>query len=300
MSERAATGSKTVSGRIARGSDGGGLVRRAYRRSPIRYLRKRVWDHRGIRPNDVFLTAYPRSGSVWMRFLLTDALVGDADFPLVHATVPYVGRHHDVPEVVPGGGRVIKTHEPYMSRYRRAIHLVRDPRDVVISYFHFLQRIEKIVVDPTDDVEASFDHHVDAFLAGRVDGFGTWQYNLDTWLEAPERGADVIRVRYEDLKADPATEIRRLTDWLGCDLTDADIARVIENCSVERMQASESEARANDPRFFNRHAMRTGLPVVREGRAGGWRTNLTADQQRRFSVFASGLSALGYPAPAEG
>lgn len=284
-----------MSGSIAHGSDGGGLARRIYRRSPIRYLRKNVWDHRGLRPNDVFLTAYPRSGSVWMRFLLTEALVGNADFPLVHETVPYVGRHLRAPEVVPGGGRVIKTHEPHQSHYRRAIHLVRDPRDVVISYFHFLQRIEKIIVAPTDDLDASFDHHVDAFLAGRVDAFGTWQSNLDSWLAAPHHGTDVIRVRFEDLKADPATELRRLANWLGRELTDADISRVIESCSVERMQASEADARANDPRFFNPRAMRTGLPVVREGKSGGWRATLTADQQRRFAAFASGLGAIGYP-----
>ncbi len=167
-----------VTGRIAPGSNGAGLARRVYRQSPIRHLRTITIAHRGLTADDVFLASYPRSGSVWLRFLLTEMLSGDASFVTIARTVPYVGKHRATPRLVPGGGRMIKTHEPFMSRYRRAIHLVRDPRDVCISYFNFLQRIGKITIRGGDDEAASFDHHVDAFLAGRVDAFGTWQQHV--------------------------------------------------------------------------------------------------------------------------
>ena len=59
-----------------------------------------------------------------------------------------IGRHRSSAASLPGGGRLIKTHEPYNHRYSRSIHLVRDPRDVAISYWSFMQRIGKIVVRP--------------------------------------------------------------------------------------------------------------------------------------------------------
>jgi hypothetical protein len=33
-----------------------------------------------LAPNDVCLASYPRSGSAWLRFLLTELLSGDASF----------------------------------------------------------------------------------------------------------------------------------------------------------------------------------------------------------------------------
>ncbi|MEX2446142.1 MAG: hypothetical protein WD734_02295, partial [Dehalococcoidia bacterium] len=67
-------------GRIARGASGADPLRRLYRRSPLRWLLKIQWDHRGLRPADVFVASYPRSGSSWLRFLLYEMTAGDASF----------------------------------------------------------------------------------------------------------------------------------------------------------------------------------------------------------------------------
>ncbi|HYI21681.1 MAG TPA: sulfotransferase domain-containing protein [Candidatus Limnocylindrales bacterium] len=252
--------------------------------------------HRGLLPNDVFLASYPRSGSVWLRFLLTEMLSGDASFVTISNTVPYVGKHGATPSLVPAGGRLIKTHEPFNSFYRRAIHLVRDPRDVCISYFNFLQRIGKITIRAGDDKAASFDHHVNAFLAGRVDAFGTWQQHLVSWSAAKEHGrADVHRIRFEDLKADTPAELERLADWLKLPFSRSDAVRVAERCSVENMKRAEAEGRLANPPVFSKTALRTGLSLILAGRAGGWREALTDAQQDRFAAFAEGLALMGYP-----
>jgi len=129
------TDTSSANGPVARGADGAGLLRRMYRASPLRQLIKIEWDHRGIGPKDVFLASYPCSGSSWMRFLLLELLAGDASFAAINVAVPYVGRHRVAPSIVPDGGRLIKTHEPHLARYRRAVHLVRDPRDVALLLF---------------------------------------------------------------------------------------------------------------------------------------------------------------------
>ena len=229
-------------------------------------------------------------------------LSGDASFATIGKTVPYVGKQRITPSLVPRGGRLIKTHEPFMSRYRRAINLVRDPRDVCISYFSFLQRIGKIKIREGDDKVASFDRHVDAFIAGRVDAFGTWQQHVMSWSVAKEqRLADVLQVKFEELKTDTPTELERIADWLAVPFSRSDAQRVAERCSFANMQKAEAEGRRADPPVFSKTALRTGLSVVREGRAGGWQRVLDEAQQARFAAFAEGLALMGYaPAGAGG
>ena len=44
-----------------------------------------------------------------------------------------MGTHRPMKPVLPNGGRLIKTHEQYRSQYKRAIYLMRDLRDVMLS-----------------------------------------------------------------------------------------------------------------------------------------------------------------------
>ncbi len=284
------------SDRIAPGSDGAGLARRLYRRSPVRWLRTTVIAHHGIRADDVFVASYPRSGSVWLRFLIMEMTVGGASFKDLPRTLPELGRQRRGPAVLPGGGRVIKTHEPYSARYRRAVHLVRDPRDVAISYFRFMQRLGKIVVRPTDDLAASFDHFIDALIAGRIDAHGTWQTHLLSWVRAAdEQRSDILRLRYEDLAAEPVAGVGRIGRWLGLDLSPEHAARVVEACSLDRMRRSEAERDQDRVARGIRISPAPQFALVNSGRVDAWRAELTDQQVARLGAFAEGLELMGYP-----
>ena len=89
-----------------------------------------------VYPDDVFLVSYPKSGNTWMRFL-----VGNLVFPNDPITFANVERR--VPSIYGMSGRklrlvprprYIKSHEPFHSKYQNVIYVVRDPRDVAVSY----------------------------------------------------------------------------------------------------------------------------------------------------------------------
>lgn len=286
----------TLAGPIAPGSGGASLARRLYRSSPVRAL-STARVHRGIQPSDVILASYPRSGSLWMRFLLMETLVGHSDFIEFRRAVPELHEHHLASTVLPDGGRVLKSHELYRDRYRRAIHLVRDPRDVAISYFRFMQRIGKIVVRPGDDVDASFDRFIAAMLIpNRVDAFGTWQSHLFSWTRAAESGrAQVLRVRYEDVHSDTAGRLREIAAFLGLELSDEDAQRVAERTSIERMRAAEQHNMQTHDTPFARRGRTSGIGAVNTGRVEAWRERMTSAQIARFRVFERGLTLMGYP-----
>jgi len=105
-------------------------------RAPVVALR-----HLGLREHDVFLACYPRSGSTWLRFILAELLTETpAEFKTVNAQIPYVGRHPNAPPSLPGKGRLIGTHELRLPPGKRAIYLIRDPRDVAPSYYQWQLR----------------------------------------------------------------------------------------------------------------------------------------------------------------
>ena len=283
-------------GQIAPGATGASLPRRIYRRSPVRWVHNIWWDHRGVQENDVMLCSYPRSGSTWTRFLLY-ALIADAPatFPAVTKDVPLVGKHRAALALVPGGGRLIKTHEPYMRRYRRAVHIVRDPRDMAISYWYFMLRIGKITPRPDDDIAASFDAFLDALIAGRVDGFTDWQTHLLSYLTAAEQHPGTIcRIRFEDLRADTAGTLQQVGTFLGIEVTPNQAQTAVERASIERMREAEEVAVATESSRFAIQGRVTGLRVVRKGEVGGYKSQMTDEQVAKFRKFAKGMEAMGY------
>ena len=57
------------------------------------------------------------------------------DLESIDKCIPEIDAHRGVPPILAGGGRLIKTHEQYRKEYTKAVFLVRDPRDVVLSSY---------------------------------------------------------------------------------------------------------------------------------------------------------------------
>ena len=243
-----------------------------------------VWfRHRGLRSSDVFLACYPRSGSNWLQFLVYSSVTGgEAGFDVLRSASPYVGSHRRSAGILPGGRRFIKTHEQYHTVYRKAIYLVRDPRDIVFSDFRFLTE--------RGDFQGSFDEFVDVFVHGRAHGFGSWGDHVRSWTESPLAGThSLIRIRYEDLRSDPGRELSRILSFLEAEVSPADIDKAIQDNAIELMAAKDSTDQGSagpGTRPFR---------YVNQGRVGRWRDSLGPDQEGRIlDAFSPEMMAVGY------
>jgi hypothetical protein len=205
--------------------------------------------------------------------LLYELLSGKpAGFEVVNRALPDVGNHHRAPGLLPGGGRLIKTHEPYRSAYTRAVYLVRDVRDVVISHYSFSKRKGVYTGD--------MDGFVSDFLRGKASVYGSWSEHVDGWLGAGSAGCDCFLLRFEDLRRDTQGALVRTLDFLGVRVTMSAIKRAVEDNSIERMRAQEDSS----PRAL--WAPRSEYRFVNTGLAGGWWQVLTSDQARRIEQHA--------------
>jgi Sulfotransferase domain len=272
-------------------------IRRArYRAARTRLSAPLIWiRHRGLKATDVFLASYPRSGQHWTRFQLFEILVGrPADFDTLDNTIPPVGRHHHAPAVLPGGGRLIQTHQRWRSEYKKAILLVRDVRDIVLSDYAWDESLDLTkYLDITD-----FNAYLRPWLMGatQTPGAGAWHDHLITWLQSPPaRKGDLLVIRFEDMRQNTEGALTQMTEFLGVPVDRAAIQCAIANNSVARMRAKEDSSKKYDPKTVGRK-LGEERRFVRKGSVGAWRDRLTEDQVQLIEQYAGeALVRLGYP-----
>jgi hypothetical protein len=249
-------------------------------RTPLIWLR-----HHGFRPADVFLGSYPRSGTTWSRFVLLEILTGhEGGFDEVNGILHGVGNHATGASVLPGGGRLVATHEQYRKQYHRAVYLVRDVRDVILSEFAYTTALEFFKGD--------LDAFISQFLRKKVNPFGPWQKHVTSWLDSPIASTpNLLTVHYQDLRKSPLEGFTRIAKFLGVESDPALIQRAIEHNTIDKMKKKEQVApqRASVKGRF-----------VRSGEVQGWRAKMTPEQVEFIAEHAgSVLQRLGYPLSSE-
>jgi Sulfotransferase domain len=244
-------------------------------RVPVMWIR-----HQGISSADVFLASYPRSGSTWLRFLLNEILTGElSSFENVNRQLAFIGHHSHAPRLLPGGGRLIMTHEAYRKQYTRALYLSRDPRDVALSEYAFQKA--------RGWIQGDFQTYLTEFLRGRVNGFGSWQSHVRSWLAAADASKGNIRVcRYDELRHAPEDSLAQLLDFLKVPVDARRIAQAVANNSLQEMRKKEAQS----PQKVSKRDR-----FVRSGSVGGWREEFSPDQLRLVRrQLEPELARLGY------
>ncbi len=194
------------------------------------------WRHRTLTRQDVLLASYPRSGNTWLRFLLYELLTGEtADFETInapHSPCADFPRVQQTPIMPPLHGRLIKTHEPYRHEYGRAIYLVRNPLDVAVSEYYYMQGRGLFLGSLTEFVEV--------FVRGGVHGYGAWHRHVASWLDAPV--SDLLFVRYEDLREDGCMTLAKIGAFLGVETAVTQLEQIWGNNTPQAMRQAEEKS----------------------------------------------------------
>ena len=276
----------------------------------------------------VWLASYPKSGSTWMRALLAnflaragpavpmDALpfrtapsgfrfgelagVAMEDFTRdeIGSLIPAFFRLHRrlcIAEQRMGARSHLygKVHGAYvLNRAGQplfpedvtagAVCIVRNPLDVAISWtFHAGERDFAMSVARLNDARTTLG------APGRRLRLLDWSGNVGSWCAAP---FPVLVVRYEDLLADTAAQLRRVARFLRLDdVSDARLRHAVSRSAFANLR--EREKREGFP---EKPSVNAGF-FFREGRAGGWRRHLSAAEARKLvRRHRSTMAALGY------
>jgi hypothetical protein len=237
-------------------------------------------------PDDAFIVSYPRSGNTWTRFLIAN---------LIHPEEPVT--FSNIERVIPDihalssrtlkripGPRFLKSHEYFDPRYQKVVYLVRDPRDVVISLYHFRRKC-RIIGDGYP-----IEKYIEEFLKGDMDV--SWGEHVGSWLGTRKEGNGFLLVRFEDLLQNTSQQLGRIAAFLGLDASPDRMALAIEHSSADRLRKLE---KVESDKWVTTKGRRPDVPFIGAGKSGGWRNTLPRISAELIeSAWGDLMKNLGY------
>jgi sulfotransferase family protein len=243
-----------------------------------------------VYPDDTFIVSYPRSGNTWTRFLVANLVYPGkpVTFANIESLIPdcealssrYVKR---VPRP-----RFIKSHEYFDPRYKKVIYVVRDPRDVALSYYDFSRKYRHI------EDQHPLTSYVSDFVAGRLSSadWGTWGENVASWVHTRNGRPGFLLLRYEDMLSNTERELTKVACFLGVDSAPERLASAVERSSADRMRNLEA---TQGEKWVTTKEKRSDIPFVRTATSGLWKTKLAASSIAEIeSAWGPLMKSLGY------
>jgi hypothetical protein len=253
--------------------------------------------------HDVLVCSYFKTGTNWtMQIAAQIAHRGNAEFEHIHDIVPWL----ELPDRnsfavslddegwrtgAPTGLRVIKTHLAFddlvYSPDAKYIWVVRDPKDVFVSSYHFTR---STMLGP---LMPSLERWLELYLS--PDTFiGSWARHLRGGWENRRRD-NVLFLTYEEMKADLPLTVRRIAKLMDVELAPDELERVVERSSYAHMKTIGHKF---DTIGLSPPWVRPGGSMVRRGERGSASELLgPAEQQRIDDYWRTELEQLGCDFP---
>jgi hypothetical protein len=237
--------------------------------------------------DDVFIVSYPKSGNTWTRFLIGNLVhqSSPVTFANIENVIPSIYVHPD--RVLRRLPRILKSHEAFDPRYPRVIYIVRDPRDVAVSYYHYCLKRRWIAERGT------LEEFIPRFMTPEFEiQFGTWAENVLSWVLMRQRSTSFLLLRYEDMLQQPEVELTKIAQFLRIEATPERLRRAVSMSSADHMR--ELEKRQGDNWALTK-GTRKDVPFVRAAKAGGWQSALTREAVVKLeSTWSEAMELVGY------
>jgi hypothetical protein len=256
-----------------------------------RVVTKRQFAARGLTvyPDDTFLVSYPRSGNTWTRFLVCNLIDPDnpVDFATLESRIPEIYDTTDrVLRALPRP-RIIKSHECFDPRYRKVVYIVRDPRDVFISYYQF--QLKRRVIPDSCSLQEFLPRFMESEFEPKT---GSWRDHVVSWMATRGGQRNFLLLRYEDMLANTLAESIQIASFLGLDSNPERVARAVELSSADRMRKLEKQ---QSSQWKETRKTRQDKPFVGKAASGGWKSSLPRDCAARIeSAWGEVMRLVGY------
>lgn len=219
---------------------------------------------------------YPKSGTVWLCQLMGSVL-----------DLPYT-QNYLLPVAMPS---VVHAHWEYSAKLPKCIYIVRDGRDVMVSYYHYRMKsldghrnpgiARKLMPIFTKhlgkdfksaDIQVNLPRFLELELGGKLSSVRTWPDHVRQWTTP--RHENVGLVRYEDLLQDGPKALgdafeqvlgKRFEPWI--------LETAIRRFDFDR-RSGRSRGDEDTEAF------------MRKGIAGDWKSSFTKEAREVFDRYA--------------
>ncbi|MEA1889256.1 MAG: sulfotransferase domain-containing protein [Pseudomonadota bacterium] len=239
------------------------------------------------RESDVLITTAPKAGTTWMQQILYQLRSGgDESFTSIDDVVPWLERKRagkTLREVLEYYERItdpraFKTHctaEQTPGIGTASIILTsRDPRECCVSFYHHLRNMTDEARQAANvTVAETFEEHVDRWL-----GFAAWYRNVKSWWPYHDH-EKVLWLRFQDMKADLPSNIDKIIDFLGWDVSAEQREQALEFSSFKWMKAHDEKFSSQGD--GDKSVFKPGK-FIREGKVGKHSELMTPEQEQRI------------------
>lgn len=272
----------------------------------------------------IWLASYPKSGNTWVRAFLSSVRQdgGPIDINRLDVVIQPSSRYFlddifGIPTADLTQSEILQARPAAMSAYSSAadkatihkvhdawlcnadgqplfpaeltkasIYIVRDPRDVAISFAHHIGKSIDYAIDQMAAPDSALGLNLRRFTPNTSQLLLTWSQHVESWLD--HASPTPLLVRYEDMMADPVGQGALIARHAGFDKTMSVYEQAAKNSSFSELNKQEAqngfkEVLAPDRRFF------------RSGKAGGWKNTLAPAQIARIEqAHGAVMQRLGY------
>ncbi|KAM8953425.1 amine sulfotransferase-like [Pelodytes ibericus] len=241
-------------------------------------------EHFEVRDSDVFLTTYPKSGTIWTQQILslicneghrkgTEQISNMARAPWLEYNIDNI-EYDKRPSP-----RLFSSHMPYYlmpkdlrNRRGKVIYVSRNPKDVLVSLYHFYKLMVQI------HHPNSWEEFFDRFMAGKV-LTGSWFDHVRDWY-ANKEDFNFLFMTYEEMKKDLRAAVLKISRFVEKELDDDAVDTIVEKATFKNMK--------HDPlanyTFLERDILdHSKGDFLRKGTVGDWKNMLTVAQNEEFN-----------------
>lgn len=254
------------------------------------------------REDDILIATFPKAGTTWTQEIVDLIMLnGDVEKSMrapCFVKVPFIDLN---PKPMLSGvdaanamksPRLLKTHLPiqlvppsFWEKNVKVIYVARNAKDCMVSYFHF-QRMNKTLPDP-----GTWNEYFSTFLAENV-AWGSWFDHVIGWWKVKDKH-QILYVFYEDMIEDPRREIRKISTFLGKELTEEVVDAIQHHTSFDAMKDNPMTNCSVLPSSIFDQSI---SPFIRKGKVGDWKNhflvaqNIVFDEEYKKKMEGSGLN----------
>ncbi len=236
-----------------------------------------------------YVISFPKSGRTWLKHIIScyikfayNCYEKNAGFrePIKNSLwrkFPNIEFTHDVADIPYQDNysydSLINIFNPRIYSSKNNILLIRDPRDVVVSYYHHKVSREKIIVG-----KAPYSGTIDDFIKDSIYGIKKIVVFMNLWAQVLRDDANYMLVRYEDMRRNEFEVVEKILNHFGVIIDKELLESALKASSFENMKKEERillSGKLND-----NNQMKT-----RKGMVGGYNDEISDDMVSYIDVY---------------
>ena len=231
-----------------------------------------------------YIVSFPKSGRTWLRMLLAQA-VSMKTGKRLNLDIYKMTFGSNIVNVAtdprPGNYSSFKPDKlkvPNNFKNKKIIFLVRDPRDIVVSYFFEWTKRRSLIykMDLSNFIKEDFT------LKQIVSYMNFWAEQMNS------RKSQFLIIKYEDIHKNPKNELERALNFLKIDISEDTKNKAIINSSFNNMLDMEKgEQFKGDHRLQAVNKEDKNSYKMRKGKIGDYNNHFTSEDIKFVDKFIS-------------